>query len=143
MGNEKDIESRLYELERIVKSAGLKLADDWGLFFMRCRKDDPLFADIQLAMVLLLHMTWQEAHGFSLEPKSMAEWLAPHGVELEEIIRILRKMEKVGLVGGERADLFKDQCYLDLSEFMKRIGGALGFEAEVEKRRKEVKAKKR
>lgn len=138
------LSSRFFELERIVKSTGLKLADDWGLLFMRPLKEhmDELFLDLQLAMVLLLHMTWQIPHGFSLEPKRMAESLAPHGITKKEILRVLEKMEKVGLVEKEESGALKGFYLLIRDAFALRVGKALGFEEEIKERRREAEAKK-
>jgi len=138
--DKEDISSRLFDLEDLIKSTGLKLADDWALFFRRCSKGtDEIFSDIQLGMVLLLYMTWQEAHGFTIGSTSIAEELAPHDVKEEEILRILKKMEKIGLVDEEATGKSRGHYYLNCSEFTKRVGWALGFEAEVEERIKEVK----
>lgn len=137
----KDISHRLYELERIVKSVRLKLADDWGLFFMRVTTEyeDELYVDMQLALVLLLQMTWQLPHAYSLEPKKTAEYLAPHKITKEEILRVLKKIQNVDLVEEKKEGAFKGHYLLNHSMFALRVGKALGFEAEVEKHLKEAK----
>jgi hypothetical protein len=133
---DKTLGSRLYDLERIVKSAGLKLANDWALFFKRVpiEYEDPLAADIQLSLVLLLHLTWQLPNGYSTTVNCLEESLQPHGVKREEIVRAFEQMRKVGLVerDGETYSLGFDQLF-------QRVGPALGYGEEIEKRKREAK----
>jgi len=138
----KEKSGQFFELERIVKSAGLKLADDWGLLFMRpsAEHEDELFLDMQLGMVIILFTTWQLPHGYGFYLKTIEKELAPHDIKMDEIKRVMEKMEKVGLV--EKDEKLKGYYVLNRSVFAKRIGKALGFEEEVEERIKEARAKK-
>jgi hypothetical protein len=129
------LSSRFYDLERIVKGTGLKLADDWALFFKRgpIEYEDPLAADIQLSLVLLLFLTWQLPNGYSMTLSRLEEHLEPHGVKRKEIVRAFEQMRKVGLVerDGERYGL--------VFNFLERVGPTLGYGEEIEKRKRKAK----
>lgn len=96
----RDLELRLIESENRWKSIGLKLAGDWGLFFMRpsVEQEDELFLDMQLGMVIILFTTWQLPHGYGFYPETIEKELAPHKINRDEIQRVIGNLEKAGLV---------------------------------------------
>lgn len=111
---------------------------------MSKEEKDRLFGKIQWATALLLHEAKESPYGYKIEPSVEERRLLREKMEIDgKLIRnIFERYVKVGIFKESTRSSEKGKYIIfDQEAFIERLGIALGFEKEVEKRIKEAEAK--